>query len=66
MTTAVYLVGRELEAFHYFNALDDEDLAGELAELLSDAADRSEPLPPAELREVAAACLVTARRLDAR
>lgn len=65
MTTR--LIGFEAAALRYANSLPDDELAGVLADLIDRVAVTiDDGLRPQDFRELAAAALITARRLEGR
>lgn len=63
--TVTRLIGFEASALRYANHLSDEDLAGYLADLIDRiATDVNGSVRAQDLRELAVAALVTARRME--
>ena len=63
--TNVHLLPFESTALIGADRFDDDELAQHLRELVR-AVGGGDPLDVQDLRELAAACLITARRMDAR
>jgi len=62
--SATRLIGFEAAAIRRAHDLNDEDLAGELADLVDRAATDDGAMRAQDLRELGAAAIVTARRMS--